>query len=121
MKAVAATILAVFLCGCGTAPPVALPDFFSQAENACLPESIILAESLHKQNIPARILVIRTPTFSHAVVAFLYPPEAPALQVWDVYSRAIHVDADFNNAANIAVQWLKANLIEGPVISASFL
>jgi hypothetical protein len=121
MKSVAATLFAVLLCGCATAPPVVLPDFIGEAENACLPESIILAESLHKQNIPARILLIRTPTFSHAVVAFIYPVESPSLQVWDVYTRAIKIDADFDNPGSIAVEWLRANIIEGPVISASFL
>ena len=121
MKTVAAIIPVMVLCGCMMAPPVAMSDFVGQAENACLPEAIILAETLHKDGIPARILIIKTAASSHAAAAFLFPADMSAVWVWDAYSQSVQIQADFDNPVDVAFEWLKATAREELVLNAAFL
>lgn len=121
MRAAVTLLVVILSSGCATEPPVELPAFVGIAANACLPEAILMTESLHKQGIQARIIVIDTPSFSHAAVAYLYPAAAPQLWVWDSTSRSIRIDADFENATLIAKAWLKANLNSETAVHARFM
>lgn len=118
---ITAILLVVLAAGCASAPPVPVPAFDGMAENTCLPEAIVVAESFARQGIKAEIIIVRSPTFSHAIVAFLYPAELPLLWVWDVDNRSVQIEADFTNASSIAVAWFKATFRDEIVINAEFI
>ncbi len=112
------------LAGC-VAPslPVAVPDVVGTAENACLPEAIVLVQTLKRSNIDARILLVTTAKLSHATVVYVNPPEsaAPGLWVWDSDTQSIRVSADYDSPMQIARAWLDANNVDDFILKASFL
>jgi hypothetical protein len=125
MKAVVAnvviTVAIALLCGCATEPPVAAPSFAGLAENACLPEAIVMTENLRKQGITARILIVNTASFNHAVVVFLFPLDKPLVWVWDADTKSMQVQADFARPEQVARAWFQENLRDETALKASYL
>lgn len=122
MKLPAAINLIFLLSGCmapTTAPP--LPHLEELGSNTCLPEAVIAAESLHKRNIPAKVILISTASFTHAVTVYRYPASKPSLWVWDNTYDLVEVEADFESAVSIAVHWIEKIGRSDVVISATFL
>jgi hypothetical protein len=112
------------LAGCAAPPlPVAVPEVVGTAKNACLPEAIVLAQTLKRSNIDARILLVTTAKLSHATVVYVNPPDsaAPGLWVWDSDTQSIRVNAPYDNPVQIARAWLDANNVDDFILKASFL
>lgn len=115
-------VVAIFaLWSCSAVPPVVPADFSGLATNACLPEAIVMSETLHSKGVDSRILIVTTPTYSHAMVVFLYPVEQPKTWVWDADSKSVEIDADFADPRAVAKAWLDATLRESRVLTASYL
>jgi hypothetical protein len=117
--ALAAILLA--LAGCATRPPIAEPEFVGQHRNACLPEAAAMAEGLSKSGITARVLLITTPDWKHAVTVYLYPPAANRLWVWDSTWKSNQVRAWWSDPAGIAQAWLTLLARPEKLTSATFL
>lgn len=117
-------IALALLAGCaGPSLPVAVPTVVGTADNACLPEAIVLVQTLKRSNVDARILLVTTTKLSHATVVYVNPPDsaAPGLWVWDSDTQSIRVDAAYDNAMQIARAWLDANNVDDFILKASFL
>jgi hypothetical protein len=107
--------------GCESLPPIPLSEFMGRADNACMPEAILLTENFHQQGITAKVLLVTTRTYSHALVAFLYPATKPSVWVWDSNYGVIKLDAPFDDASAIAREWVHANQLDDSVVVAAFL
>ncbi|HTQ99164.1 MAG TPA: hypothetical protein VMH83_04200 [Candidatus Acidoferrum sp.] len=123
LKVPGALLAAATLAACANGPalPVTVPDFVGEAENACLPEAIVMTETLKKQQITARILVISTPGFSHAAVVFHFPLQDPRLWVWDSVNDSVEISVDQDNPVQIAAAWLRTIHLDDAQVHASFL
>jgi hypothetical protein len=99
-------ILALLMTGCAVNPPV--PAWTSGQRNACLPEAAVMSEGLKKADIKAEVVILRTPMWSHAVAAYLYPTGENQLWVWDAEWKSIRVRAYFDDADQIARAWCNA-------------
>lgn len=121
MKITLPLLTVVLLCGCASEPAVVPPGIAALGENACLPEAVVMVETLRKQGTNARILIVNTPGFSHALVVFLFPVDKPAVWVWDADTRSVQVTADFNQPEQVAHAWLDATLRDDTALRASYL
>jgi hypothetical protein len=112
--------LGLFLAGCTSTPPVGVPEWAGSFRKACLPEAIVVAQSLRQSGIQAKVLSIQTPNWGHATCAYLYPPGKNQLWVWDSHWQSIPLRAWWNDPKNIAQAWMKWRQDETPVIHAYF-
>lgn len=106
---------------CSTRPPAPEPDVAGRYRNACLPEAAMMAQALRGKDIAARVLLITTPAWSHAVTVYLYPSGANRLWAWDEDWKSIRVRALWDNPEQIARTWISATKRDLPVTKAEFL
>ena len=103
ITAISALILSVvLLTSCGTLPPANEPGI--HLPKACLPEAILMAESLKKIGIPAHILRLGWqdhPT-GHALCIYYYKGQVWA---WDSYWASIRLTAPLNDPSQLARTW----------------
>ncbi len=114
MKTLAAIL--VLLAGCS-----ALPDTTTGARNACLPEAAMMAEALNAKGITAKVLLLETPKFSHAITTYLYPSGSNKLWGWDSMWKSIRVRAYTDDAEGQARAWLRKTHPEQTLTRAAFL
>ena len=82
----------------------------------------MMAQSLREKSLPAKVLVIRTPAWCHALCIYLYLPGRNQLWAWDANWKYLRLRAYFSDAPGIARAWLiETNRRSTPVISADFL
>lgn len=114
-------IACFYLSACATQPPVGEPAFSGAHKNACVPEAAVMVQGLTKSGITAKVLLITTPAWNHAVAVYLYPAGANRLWVWDANWKSVRVRAWWDDPSGIARGWLAATNRRVPVTSASFL
>jgi hypothetical protein len=107
--------------GCTSNPPVTAPDFSGKYRNACLPEAIAMTQALKKSGIQAKVLIIKTPKFGHALSCYLYPSAQNKLWVWDSYWQSINLRSWWNDSDSVANQWLKLCASETKLTSSHFI
>jgi len=116
-----ALISCLLLTACATNPPAPEPEFAAKYGNACLPEAIVMAQSLRKYNIRARVLGIYTQDWGHAVCVYLYPPGENKLWAWDSHWKSLRVRAWTDDPESIARNWLANTHFGTPLKRAEFL
>lgn len=99
----------------------AKPSFTGQHRSACLPEAAAMTEGLRKSGITARVLIISTASWKHAVTVYLYPAGSNRLWVWDSTWKSNQVRAWWNDPTGIARAWLTVLARPQPITAATFL
>lgn len=112
--------LLLVLVGCTSTPPAGVPVWVGSYRNACLPEAIAVAQGLREEDIQAKVLTIHTAKWGHATCAYLYPPGANKLWVWDSQWQSIPLRAWWNDPMSIAKAWMEWRLDQTPITSAYF-
>ena len=110
----------VLFAGCATKPPADQPPWLGTMKNACLPEAITMTAGLREKGIQARVLSIHTSEWGHATCAYMYPPGANKLWVWDSYWQSIPLRAWWDDPMSIAKAWMKWRNDYSPIRSAYF-
>jgi hypothetical protein len=102
-------VLALVLFGCVQAPPAPPPPFAAKYRKGCLPEAAAMAQGLKEKNIAAQVVIYTygPPAWpdGHAVAAYLYPPGANQLWVWDSGWGSARVRAFWSDPHGIAKGW----------------
>ncbi|MFZ4776382.1 MAG: hypothetical protein ACOYM3_13500 [Terrimicrobiaceae bacterium] len=100
-------LLAAFLLltGCGTAPPVSGLD--GRWRNDCVPQAVALTAGLRVEGVDARVLLIKTMRWKHAIVCFSYDSGSNQLWTWDANWKSIRIQSRLN-ASSCARAWLQA-------------
>jgi len=114
-------LASLLLVGCAIEPPAEKNAIYGKYKNACLPEAVIMVQSLHKAEIQAKVLKIDTTQWSHAVVVYLYPAGDNSLWVWDSMWKSLHIRAWWNNPSDIATRWMQATRQQATLVNATFL
>ena len=109
----------MFLAGCVTHAPVA--EWSIGERNACLPEAAVMVQGLSGAGIQAKVLLVTTPAFKHAVAVYLYPAGDNRLWVWDSTWKSLRVRAWWDDAAGVARAWGLATGRELNITGAEFL
>jgi hypothetical protein len=109
------------LAACAVKPPAPEPEFAAKYGNDCLPEAAVMAQSLRKHGISARVLGIYTAQWGHAVCTYLYPPGQNQLWAWDSYWKSLRLRAWTSDADSIAQNWLAHTHPGTPLRRAEFL
>ena len=120
MKHSIAAIL-LLLGGCSTYPPAAEPAFAGWHRNACLPEAAAMTEGLKKSGVRAKVLVLASPKWNHAVTVYLYPQGNNRLWVWDSDWKSNEVRAWWNDPQGIARAWLAVIGSSRTITTAKFI
>lgn len=107
MKALVLTLICATMVACAGDPPVPVAPWVGKFRNACVPEAIAMAEGLHDVKVEARVLILQTPQYSHAVAVYLYPAGANQIWVWDSYWKSTTVRAFWDDPVGIANAWLE--------------
>ena len=115
-----APLLALLLAGCAYNPPVNTPPWVGKYKNACLPEAIVMTESLKKQGVQARVLAIYTDKWNHAVCVYMYPSGKNKLWVWDSYWKSVQVRAWFDDPNDVAQAWMRWTLTDAKLNFAKY-
>jgi hypothetical protein len=115
------SILLIVLAGCTSSPPVIQPEFVGKYKNACLPEAIAMTQALKQSGIQAKVLIVNTPKFSHALSCYLYPSGQNKLWVWDSYWKSMNLKAFWFSSDSIAKEWLKWCATDTKLVSSEFL
>jgi hypothetical protein len=117
-------LLVLFLVGCTSVPKN--PE--SEAEkqiNACLPNAIIMAQALRRQNVWAKVLVVRWNREGringHAYTVFLYPPGQNQLWSYDRDWGSMRVRAYKDDPLGIARQANNQRNLYWPLTQAEYL
>lgn len=114
-----ALIAALFLlAGCAS---VKEPSFAGRYKNACVPEAAAMAESLKGYGIQAKVLLVFTPEWTHAVSVYLYPSGDNRLWVWDSYWKSLRTRTYFDDPNGIATKWLRFTHPELSLLKGEFL
>ena len=112
--------LCSLLLSCTSTPPTNVPEWVGKMKNVCLPEAIVVTEGLKEKGIQAKVLSIHTKDWGHATCAYLYPPGANKLWVWDSYWQSVPVRAWWNDPMSIAKAWMAWRYDETPIITVYF-
>lgn len=80
-----------------------------------------MVEGLHGAEIQARVLLIKTPAWRHAVAVYLYPAGDNRLWVWDSTWKSVRVRAWWNDPDGIARAWISATGRNISITEAIFL
>lgn len=113
--------LACLLLAACALPPAPEPEFAGRYGNACLPEAIVMAQSLKRHGIESRVLGIYTPSWGHAVCTYLYPPGQNQLWAWDSHWKSLRIRAWTDDPASIARNWLASTHPGTPLARAEFI
>jgi hypothetical protein len=88
--------------------------------NDCLPQAIIMAESLKERNINAKVLRIYTDKWGHAICVYVYPKGSNKLWGWDRFWKSMRLRAWVNDPYSVAKKWMQVTLSEDILISAEY-
>lgn len=111
-------ILFLLLAGCQHNPPIDSPPWVGEYKNACLPEAIAMTEGLKKVGIEAKVLIIATPKWRHAVCVYTYKNKT---WVWDSYWKSISVFATMERPDLVAQNWVRFTSSGLPIKEAEYL
>lgn len=114
-------ILCLFLVGCVTNPPVENNKLKFRYDNDCLPQAIIMTESLKQTNVEAKVLGIYTDKWGHAICVYMYPSGQNQMWGWDRYWKSNRIRAWKNDPNGIANEWLKITLSDAKLKYATFI
>jgi hypothetical protein len=115
------SIFVILLTSCTSTPPVDQPQFAGKYKNACLPEAIAMTQALKQSGIQAKVLIVNTPKFSHALTCYLYPSGQNKLWVWDSYWKSMNLRAFWFNSDSVAKEWLKWCANDTNLVSSQFI
>ena len=120
-KKVFIILLFFLLCigGCSINPPAKEANF--KYGNDCLPQAIIMSKSLEEKDIESHVLIIRTPSFAHALCEYIYPENSDKIWVWDRTWKSLRIRADKNDPYSVGAGWMKESGHSERVIYAEFL
>lgn len=107
------------LVSCSTLPPAA--GLRGKWKNDCLPQAAAMATALNEKNVQAKVLLIDTPSWRHAVVVYLFPAGANTLWIWDSNWKSLRVRAYFSDPGQCARAWLNLVSPGATLTSATFL
>jgi hypothetical protein len=62
---------------------------------------------LKQSGIQAKVLIVNTPKFNHALACYLYPSGKNRLWVWDSYWKSMNLHAWWENSDSVSKEWLK--------------
>lgn len=106
MKLLLCVIYTFLLFSCSSVdPPVSGAKF--KYGNDCLPQAIIMTESLKEKDIESKVIVLQTYNFTHAVSTYMYPKGKNQLWVWDRDWRSIRLNAWKDSPHSVSRAWLK--------------
>ena len=112
------------LTGCASTPPAvtsaASDEVIGDYHNACLPEAAIMAQALLRNGIPARVLIMSGPGWSHAVTAYQYPPVEGQIWCWDSEGQSVKVSARWTSSEILATAWMRACQRKDHVLHSRF-
>lgn len=72
-----------------------------------MPQAVALTEGLRVKGVNARVLLIGTSRWKHAIVCFDYDPGSNQLWTWDANWKSIRIRSRLN-ADSCARAWLQA-------------
>lgn len=112
------TILTSVLISCNSPPAKGLPYKYG---NDCLPQAIVMTESLREKHIEADVLIIITEKWGHAICRYMYPKGKNILYVWDHDWKSLRLRAWKTDPISVADAWLKRTQHTEELKSAEFL
>lgn len=86
-----------------------------------MPEAILLTEAMHRAGIEAKVLLVVTARWGHALTVFQLADSRtgkPALWVWDDHYHTIEVAARYDDDMQIATDWLLKSGQNETILSA---
>lgn len=123
MKRVLITI-AILLVGCQTVPTNPEREAEKQI-NACLPNAIIMAQALRRQDVWAKVLIVKwdiqQKINGHAYTIYLYPPGQNQLWSYDRDWGSMRVRALKDNVYDVARRANHSRNINWPLRSAEYI
>jgi hypothetical protein len=120
MKRLLLLTLCVILAACHTTP-VSEPEVSGMFKNACLPEAIMMSQSLKEHGIEARVLAIYAENYGHAICVYLYPPGKNQMWGWDSHWKSIRLRAYKDNPEAVAKAWLRWTYPQKQLTSAKYI
>ena len=123
-KVLTLNCLLVFLVGCTSVPKNPEAEAEKQI-NACLPNAIIMAQALRRQDVWAKVLMVKwnkTGNINgHAYTIYLYPPGKNQLWSYDRDWGSMRIRAYKDNAIEVARQANSQRNLNWPLTSAVYL
>ena len=113
-------LLALLVAGCTANPPANTPPWVGKYKNACLPEAIVMTQGLRANGIQAKVLVIYTDKWGHAVCVYMYPTGKNRLWVWDSHWKSVQIRAYFDDPNDIARAWMRWTMTDAKLNYAVF-
>lgn len=80
-----------------------------------------MATALNEKGVQAKVLLVSTPSWKHAVVVYLYPAGANTLWVWDSEWKSLQIRAYFSDPGQCARAWLNQTHPDTALGAARFL
>ena len=119
MKLLLNILVACCLASCAVHPPAkGLPFHYG---NDCLPQAIVMTEALKEKNIEARVLLLSTPNWRHALCRYLYPKGQNSMWVWDQTWKSLRLRAWKDDPWSVAAAWMKETRHPEEVTRAEYL
>ena len=120
-KKISLLILVVLMVGCVTHPPLVDNKLKFKYGNDCLPQAIIMAQSLKDHNIDVKVLLIYTENWGHAICVYMYPPGQNKMWGWDRFWKSMRLRAWKDDPNGVAIEWLRVTLSEDKLKYAQYL
>lgn len=123
-KVLTLNCLLVLLVGCTSVPKNPETEAEKQI-NACLPNAIIMAQALRRQDVWAKVLIVKwnkTGNINgHAYTIYFYPPGKNQLWSYDRDWGSMRIRAYKDNAVEVARQANSQRNLNWPLTSAVYL
>jgi hypothetical protein len=112
-------LICLFLVSCASNPELENKLKFRYG-NDCLPQAIIMTESLKEKNIDAKVLRIYTNNWGHAICVYMYPKGQNKLWGWDRFWKSNRLRAWTNDPYSVARKWMEVTMSEDILKSAEY-
>lgn len=123
-KALTLNCLLIFLIGCTSVPKNPEAEAEKQI-NACLPNAIIMAQALRRQDVWARVMEVRwnkTGNINgHAYTIYLYPPGQNQLWSYDRDWGSMRIRAYKDEPWGVAAQANRQRSLHWPLTQAKYI
>lgn len=117
-------ILLLAFSGCTSVPKNPEAEAENQI-NACLPNAIIMAQALRRQDVWAKVLIVKWnrkgKINGHAYTIYLYPPGKNQLWSYDRDWGSMKIKAFKDNPRQVAVQANNVRNLIWPLTSADYI
>lgn len=114
------SVLCVGLVSCVTYPPYVSKELPFKYGNDCLPQAIIMTESLKKHGVDAKVLSIFTDKWGHAICVYMYPPGKNQMWGWDRIWMSMRLRAWKNDPESVAKEWMRVTMSQDKFVSAEY-